>query len=520
MNAFIGLMLRDVWFRVMLWIIGIGGLTLIVPSAFERLYGSESEREVLRQTLDNPALVAMIGPVPEGAYTIAVMFSHEMLVFMAIIHGLFGIMIANSVSRRTEDQGLIEYVNSAGITRQSIFMTQLLVGIGMNGLLGLIILIGTYLSPDDSFTLAGCTLYAFGTSLFGLMFYTLTLVSAQLFANSEWTFGMAIAILLLLYLYRAITDVVQPGLSVLSPYNWLTRLEPFASNEAVWLLPFLLIVVFTGIAWILFSRRDLGDAYFTVAVNRKPRSIRSYPRLMAGSMKVLTASWLVGMTLIGASYGSIFGDLDAFINENAFLADSMAATGEDPIGQFISVLIMITSVIGVIPALIVSGRILREEKHGRLEWVASAGIRRTHMLLSHGAYAMAVGSTGILLALLGMYSASMTVADIDMTAGDYVIAAINYAAGVAVFVGLSLLLTGWRARMHSVVWFYLLFTFFINYLGLILGLDDRWLLLTPFHHLAAMPAEEMAWTPWFVILSIAIVLSSVGLMLFRRRDIG
>ncbi|MFC3420118.1 ABC transporter permease [Salinicoccus hispanicus] len=520
MNAFIGLTLRDVWLRVLLWIVGISALTLIVPFAFEGLYSSEQEREVLRQTLDNPALIAMIGPVPEGAYTIAVMFSHEMLVFMAIIHGLFGIMIANAASRRMEDQGLVEYVNSAGITRQTIFMTQLLLGTGMNVLLGIVIFLGTYLSPDDSFTLVGCTLYAAGTSLFGLMFYTLTLVFAQLLPSSEWTFGMALAILLLLYLYRAITDVVSPEMSVVSPYNWLTRLEPFASNEAVWLLPFLLIVVLIGLAWVLFSRRDLGDAYFSMNLNKKPRTIGSYPRLMIGSMKVLTASWLIGMMLIGASYGSIFGDLDAFINENAFLADSMAASGEDPIGQFISVLIMITSVIGVIPALMVSGRILREEKHGRLEWLESAGMRRTRMLLGHGLYAIIVGFAGILIALLGMYGASMTVEGIDMTAGDYVIAAINYSAGVVLFVGLSMLLIGLRARLHFVVWFYLLFTFFINYLGLILGLDDAWLLATPFHHLAAMPSEEMAWTPWLAILGIGIVLSGAGVMLFRRRDVG
>ncbi|TVT28815.1 ABC transporter [Salinicoccus cyprini] len=520
MNAFIGLILKDLWLRILLWIAGISALTLIVPFAFEGLYSSEQEREVLRQTLDNPALIAMIGPVPEGAYTIAVMFSHEMLVFMAIIHGLFGIMIANAISRRMEDQGLIEYVNSAGITRGAIFMTQLLIGAGMNVLLGLVIFLGTYLSSDDSFTLAGCTLYAVGTSLFGLMFYTLTLVFAQLLGSSEWTFGMALTILLLLYLYRAITDVARPELSVISPYNWLTRLESFASNEVLWLLPFLLIAVFTGLAWALFSRRDLGDAYFSMERNKKPRTIGSYPRLMTGSMKVLVASWLVGMALIGASYGSIFGDLDAFINENAFLANSMAATGEDPIGQFISVLIMITSVIGVIPALMVSGRILREEKHGRLEWLESAGMRRTVMLPSHGLYAVIVGIAGVLIALLSMYGASMTVRGIDMTAGDYVIAAINYSAGIIAFVGLSVLLIGLRAKLHFIVWFYLLFTFFVNYLGLIIGLGDEWLLATPFHHLAALPVEEMAWTPWFIIVGLGILMMGAGVMLFRRRDVG
>ena len=168
MRHFLKLTLDDAWFRILLWVIGISALTLIVPYAFLGLYDDPTERELLRETLDNPALIAMVGPVPEGAYTIAIMFSHEMLVFMGVIHGLFGVMIANSVSRKMEDRGLIEYVNSAGITRQSIFMTQLLIGAGMNALLGLVLFAGLSLSPDDSFTFAGSAMYALGTSLFGL----------------------------------------------------------------------------------------------------------------------------------------------------------------------------------------------------------------------------------------------------------------------------------------------------------------------------------------------------------------
>ncbi|WP_342388686.1 ABC transporter permease [Salinicoccus bachuensis] len=520
MRHFLKLTLDDTWFRILLWIIGISVLTLIVPYAFLGLYDDSAEREVLRETLDNPALIAMIGPVPEGAYTIAVMFSHEMLVFMGVIHGLFGVMIANSVSRKMEDQGLIEYVNSAGITRQSIFMTQLLVGVGMNAVLGLVIFAGLFLTPDDSFTFIGSALYAISTSLFGMMFYALALVFAQLLPASEWTFGVSLSILLLLYLYRAITDVASPDFSVVSPYNWLTRLEPFAGNEVVWLLPSLITVLLFGLAWVLFSRRDLDDAYLNIAMNKKPRSIGSYPRLMMGSMKILVASWLIGMVLIGASYGSIFGDLDAFINENAFLAESMAAAGEDPVTQFISVLVLITSIIGIIPALMISGRILREEKHGRLEWLESTGIRRRTMLLSHGIYAVVVGFAGVVVAMLGMFGASMGVEGIDMTLGDYMIVAINYGGAIVLFVGLSMLLTGISARLHFVVWFYLLYAFFVNYLGIIIGLDDAWRMATPFHYLAEVPKESIDWAAWSIVVAIGIVLMGVGVLLFRRRDVG
>ena len=103
MTHFLTIVLRDVRFRILMWIVGISALTLVVPPAFEGLYSDPAERELLKETLSNPAMVAIVGPVPESTYTIAVMFAHEMIVFMAVVHGLFGIMIANAVSWRTTD---------------------------------------------------------------------------------------------------------------------------------------------------------------------------------------------------------------------------------------------------------------------------------------------------------------------------------------------------------------------------------------------------------------------------------
>src|SRR5699024_11449957 len=90
-------------------------------------------------SLSSAVSVAIVGPVTESVYTIAVMFADEMIVFMAVVHGLFGIMIANAVSRKMEDNGLLEYVSSTGITRGNIFRAQLLIGFIMNITLGAVI---------------------------------------------------------------------------------------------------------------------------------------------------------------------------------------------------------------------------------------------------------------------------------------------------------------------------------------------------------------------------------------------
>lgn len=521
MKQFFGIVLRDVRFRILMWIIGISALTLIVPPAFANLYGEAADREVLKETLANPAMVAMVGPVPEGTYTIAVMFSHEMLVFMAIVHGLFGVMIANAVSRKMEDQGLLEYVSSTGITRSNIFGTQLLIGILMNIALGAVIFTGLVVMDIESFGLEGSMLYALGTALFGLLFYMVTLVLAQLLPSSDWSFGIALSLLLLFYLGRAITDVVNTDYSVIFPYHWLSRMEPFGVNDFVWLSPFLIIAVFAWLAWFLFAKRDLDDAYITLDFKNKTRRIGSYPRLQLTGMKVLITSWLAGMLLIGLSYGSIFGELDTFINENQFLAQAMESeSGMDPILQFLSTLMMVTAVVGIIPALMVSARILREEKSERLEMLVSADISRGRMLLTHGIFGVVTGALGLVLAVIGMYAASIGVEDIGVTIGEYMLTALNYTAAVVLFTGLSMLLIGISKKLHTLIWVYYLYSFFVNYLGLIIGLDDAWRIVTPFHFLAEMPAEEMDCIAWAAITAIGIALGIAGAALFKQRDIG
>lgn len=521
MKQFFGIVLREVRFRLIMWIVGISALTLIVPPAFANLYGDAADREVLKETLANPAMVAMVGPVPEGTYTIAVMFSHEMLVFMAIVHGLFSIMIANAVSRKMEDRGLLEYVNSTGITRGNIFGTQLLIGIVMNIVLGAVIFTGLTVMNIDSFNMEGNLLYALGTMLFGLLFYVITLMFAQLLPSADWSFGVSLSLLLIFYLGRAITDVVNMDYSVIFPYNWLSRMEPFGVNELLWLSPFAIIIVFTWLAWILFTKRDLDGAYVKLDFENKTRSIGSYPRLQLTGMKVLITSWLAGMLLIGLSYGSIFGELDTFINENQFLAQAMEnESGTDPILQFLSTLTLVTVIIGVIPALMVSARILREEKSGRLEVLVSADIGRERMLATHGIYGALTGALGLVLAVVAMYGASIGVEGIGVSFGEYMLTALNYTAAIILFTGLSMMLTGISKKLHTLIWIYFLYSFFVNYLGLLVGLDDAWRMLTPFHFLAEMPAEEMSWAPWFAVTAIGIIFGVIGAVLFKRRDIG
>src|SRR5690625_6293883 len=74
--------------RLSLWVFGIWFFTIIVPISFETLYPSQAERDMMADTMNNPAMIAMVGPADLSNYTIGVMTSHQMLLLTAVVVGL------------------------------------------------------------------------------------------------------------------------------------------------------------------------------------------------------------------------------------------------------------------------------------------------------------------------------------------------------------------------------------------------------------------------------------------------
>ena len=59
----------------------------------------------------------------------------------------------------------------------------------------------------------------------------------------------------------------------------------------------------------------------------------------------------------------------------------------------------------------------------------------------------------------------------------------------------------------------------VGWLGAAFDLPPRAMGVSPFEHLPKMPGEAMAWTPFVVLLAIASLSTTAGLVGLRRRDI-
>ena len=86
-------------------------------------------------------------------------------------------------------------------------------------------------------------------------------------------------------------------------------------------------------------------------------------------------------------------------------------------------------------------------------------------------------------------------------------------------VGLTHLLHGLGPRPALLGWFGLAFSVVVLFFGPVLRIPDWIQSLSPFHHLALVPAEDFRWAPLVVLAAVAVALSGAGWLVFRRRDV-
>ena len=95
----------------------------------------------------------------------------------------------------------------------------------------------------------------------------------------------------------------------------------------------------------------------------------------------------------------------------------------------------------------------------------------------------------------------------------------SYLPAVLVLSAVARLLHGVAPRASRAAWLGLLVVWVVMMFGEVLRLP-QWLQdLSPFEHLALVPAESFAWMPFVALSVLALALSVAGQLAFRRRDI-
>ncbi|WP_163139737.1 ABC transporter permease [Bacillus sp. 22-7] len=509
--------------RIPIWVLALTFFTIIVPTAFKGLYNSQQERDAMAQTMANPAMTAMTGPADLSNYTIGVMTAHQMLLMTAAVTGLMSILLVTRHTRADEEDGRLELLRSLPVGRLSYLNATLLTVSSACIGLALINGFGLYALGIESMDLEGSLLYGAALGAAGLFFAGVTAVFAQASDSSRGTIGYSIAVLLISYLFRAITDISNESLSWLSPLAWVTKAEVYDSNNwwPIVLMAAAAIVLFAA-ANYLNAIRDLDRGFFPSMPGKQyaSRFLQSPIGLALRLQRTGIISWAIGMFVLGASYGSVLGDLESFFSENEAMKQLLKPTeGVTLVEQFIPMLMIVISLMATIPPVMAMNKLRGEEKKERIVHLLSKAVSRSKLLGSYLVISVINGFLMISLAALGLWAAGTSVVEGGLSFGMIFGAALSYYPAMLVMISLAVFLIGFLPKFTGFIWLYVLYSFIVLYLGGLFQFSDWIGSISPFGHVPQAPIEEFSIVPLLLLCLAAGVLALAGFIGFNSRDI-
>lgn len=509
--------------RLAIWILGIVGFFVLIAASFPNIYPTPDDRQGRAAFMDNPTAKAFRGP-GHGLddYTYGAMLSHELMGYAAIAVALMSIFLVVRHTRTEEESGRLELIRATVVGRYAAPAAALIVVLGANLVIAGLFATLLPIMPGD-YPVAGSLAFGLALGSVGLVFAGVAALTAQLTEYGRGASSMAVTVLGVAYLLRAIGDINRGFLSWLSPIGWAQATRAFVDEQ--W-FPLGLVIglagVLTASAFTLLNRRDVAAGI----VPQKPgpanaSAFTSHPvgfvlRQQAGSI----IGWAVGLVILGIAFGSLASEIEEFIAENPQLAEFMAAADD------VSLLKSFLGLVMLIMALLTSGfaissamRARQEEGEGRAEPILATSISRRAWLASYLLVSV-LGSGAILLAgglSLGVMAA-IDQDDVGLLTGALG-AVVAFLPAVWLLVGLIATLFGMMPRLLALPWLVLIYGFFVGLFGEQVQLPGWMFQLSPFEHVPDMPAAQFAVIPFGVMLLLAGFFLLIGLQAFRRRDL-
>ncbi|MBM7631849.1 ABC transporter permease [Geomicrobium sediminis] len=510
-------------FLIPIWVIGLVFFSLIVPPTFDEMFTTEQEREAIAETMSNPAMTALVGQGDMDNYTIGAMTAHQMLLLTAVVVGLMSILLMNRHIRTDEEAGRTEMLRALPVGRLATITAAFINVSLVNVLIALLVGFGLYTLNIESMGLEGSLLYGMVLGGTGIAFAGVATVCMQFFENSGGAIGSSIAMLFAFYILRAIGDVNYELLSSLSPLGWVMQSEVFTGNHW-WPVLALIItgVCFMVLGGLLSARRDLGSGLLRATPGKTEASnyLLSPFGLAIRLQRTSIFFWALGLFILALSYGSVFGDLEAFFEGNDMLQQMLVGDHAQSIAeQFLPMILMVISILATVPPMMNVHRLYIEEKKNRVEHLLSRAVSRPQILLSYVTIATLNGLILLSLSAIGMWSAISIVMDDPLSLSTLYQATMVYYPAMLLMVGLSTVVIGLTPKLKIVLWLYLLYAFIVLYLGNLLDLPDWMGYLTPFGHVPKIPIEEISVLPLLVISGLSLLLFIIGFIGYRKRDI-
>ncbi len=514
--------------RAML-IIWVYALTAFVASTvygIGKLYPTAAGRAGFAVTVGhNPTLLALYGPL--FGNSLGSLTAWRDAAFAGVGTGLMSIFLVVRHTRADEETGRAELVGSGVVGRHAALVSALLVACVANvAVAALVAVAAIALGLPAAGTIAMAATFA-GC---GLAFAGVAAITAQLAQTGRSARGLAIGVLGVTFLFRAVGDSAGPGgprwLSWLSSLGWNELNRAFGSTRWwVLALPLATAVAAATAAALIAVRRD----YDAGLLPQRPGPAGGAPGLrspLALAWKLQRASliaWVSGALVYGVVIGSAAKGIGGLLSSSSVRGIVVNLGGRAALSN--AFLAAILSFAGLIAAGYAVSAILRlhtEESEQRADVVLATGAGRIAWGLSH--LLIAAAGTVVILVAAGagagvgyVYRGVGGGAEVARLAG----AGLAQAPAALVIGGLAAALFGLAPRASVAgSWSALGVAVLMLLLGATLQLSHWVLDISPFQHLPKLPGGTVSAAPLAWLSVLALALGAAGLAGLRRRDIG
>jgi len=524
------------------WILILVLFSMGVAPAMANMFPDAASRNQFAAAFNNPIMVAMMGPI-YGAdnYTSGAMYGGLMLVWYGIAVAIMNIFFVVRHTRADEQAGRVEVVRSLPTGRLANLNATMISAFIINVALGLLTGLGLAVLNVESMDFAGSMVYGAATAAIGIVFASIAAVFSQLSSNASGASGMSFASIGVFYMIRAAGDMQNIEIvSCISPLGLVLRSQAYVGNK-IWpsLVLLLIAVVISAIAYKLNGMRDLGQGFIAARPGRAKASaaLRSSFGLAWRLLRTPLLIWGILMFTLGASYASVVGEIDSFIGDSpeymtilGVPVDQLPNLSQadqskmivDSYGIFVTLMM---TLLAIVPLLNAALKIRSEEREARAENIVTKAVPRCSYMAGYVIIAFIASVVLQLLTASGLYftTAYMTGDANPFSFNDLFMSFLAFLPALWIMIGFTVFVVGMIPKATSIVWVYFGAVAMLSFMGrLIFTGNLSWVMnLTPLHFVSQpepMKDYVINYTPLIVMTGIAAVLTIVGFISFRKRD--
>jgi ABC-2 type transport system permease protein len=521
-SALIQRAIRDARMLTVVFTYLFGVYSFIQPVGYRRVYTTAASREEFARGFgSNPGLRLLYGD-PHNVAAVSGYTAWRVGGVLAIVAAVFGLLASVRALRGEEEAGRTELTLAGIVSRRTAYLCAM----AAIGAAALILWAAEFAGfALGQLPIAGSAYLALATISVIPVFAGVGAVASQLAATRRIALEIGGGAIALFFLLRVLADTVAGTgwLRWLTPLGWAEEMRPFAGpRPVVLLLPIVASVLLLVLAERLGATRDVGSGLLPERSGGTSLRLLSSPTAQAlRSQRDSLIAWAGSF----AVFAFILGVVSSSVASSGIppgVDKQIAKLGAGSITSTSGYLALIFFfyVLGIclfVCAQLGSAR--REEADQQLETLLALPVGRTGWLT--GRLLLAAGATVVIALLTGLFTwAGVAAGGASVSFGQMLEAGANCLPVAALFLGVAALAYAAVPRAAAAVSYGLLvLTFLWQAVGSLLGAPSWLVGLTPFGHVALVPAEPFRATAAVVMIGIGVAAAGVGVAVFRRRDL-